>query len=278
MPLSEVRVSVLDRSFLFGDAVYEVIRVYRGVPFLFQDHLDRLASNFRKMALPVDIHRLAERIRSLLTHSLSQNGLQEATIYIHVTRGEAPRTHAFPIPAPSPNELIYAQEFRDPYSRQRIDGGSIILIDDIRWKRCDMKSVNLLANCMGAEQAREAGADEAVFVDTDGTLVEGTHTSLFGVKEGAILTSPLGPGLLPGITRRLILKMAESEQIPVIEERISQTSLPTVDEIFLTGTSTEVLPIVKVDGVPVGTGKPGPITRRLQQAYRKIIDSECGTS
>ncbi len=269
MPLSEVRVSVLDRSFMFGDAVYEVVRVYRGKPFLLQDHLDRLERNLNKLALPSDINRIAERLQSTLKNS----GLQEATIYLHITRGEAPRTHAFPDPPPRPNELIYVQEFRDPYVRQRRDGGSAILIDDIRWKRCDLKSVNLLANCMGADQARRAGCDEAIFVDAKGTLVEGTHTSLFGVQGGSIITAPLDEGLLPGITRRMILELAASEQIPVIEQRIERSSLSKIDELFITGTSTEIMPIIKVDEISIGLGRPGPVVQRLQHAYTDLISA-----
>src|SRR5690606_27727004 len=122
----------------------------------------------------------------------------------------------------------------------------------------DLKSVNLLANCMGADQARRAGCDEAIFVDANETLVEGTHTSLFGVTDGSIITAPLDEGLLPGITRRMILELAESEQIPVIEQRIERSSLSKIDELFITGTSTEIMPIIKVDGVPIGSGHPGP--------------------
>jgi len=271
MPLSEVRVSVLDRSFLFGDAVYEVLRVYQGVPFLFDEHLQRLQSNLQKMNIITDVPRIGERIRSTLAHS----ALREATVYIQVTRGEAMRSHLFPDPPPMPNELIYVRAFQDPYARQRVDGGSVLLVDDLRWKRCDLKTVNLLANCLAAEQAHQAGCDEGVFVDADGTLVEGTHTSLFGVRNGSIVTSPLGSGLLPGITRRLVLQMAESEQIPIMEERLHRDRIADIQELFLTGTSTEVLPICQVNRQPVGTGVPGPVVRRLQQAYRKIVASTC---
>jgi D-alanine transaminase len=271
MPLADVRVSVLDRSFLFGDAIYEVLRVYSGIPFRLQDHLDRLTRNLEKLKIPADVGRLAERMDATLQNS----GLDEASIYLHVSRGEAPRTHRLPVPAPRPNELIYVQPFRDPYPTQRIHGGRAILIRDIRWKRCDIKSVNLLANVLGAEEAHAAGRDEAIFVEEDGSLVEGTHTSLFAVRDGSILTSPLGPQLLPGITRKLILEMAARTQIPLVEERLHRDQLGEIDELFLTGTSTEVLPIVEVDDISIGDGKPGAITQRLQAVYREIVSAEC---
>ncbi len=272
MPLSEVRVSVLDRSFLFGDAIYEVFRVYRGNLFLYQEHLDRLARNLEKMELPVGIELLSQRIQE----TLAASQLQEATIYLQVTRGEAPRSHTFPVPAPKPNVLIYVRPFRDPYSVQRVDGGKAITIPDVRWRRCDIKSVNLLANTMGAEQARRAGCDEAIFVDDDGTLVEGTHSSLFGVRDGKIMTSPLGPQVLPGITRRMVVQLASELQIPVIEQRLSRDSLSTLDELFLTGTSTEVLPVVEVDGQQIGNGTRGPVVSRLQVAYQGFVERKCG--
>ncbi|SFJ69819.1 aminotransferase class IV [Planctomicrobium piriforme] len=272
MPLSEVRVSVLDRGFLFGDAIYEVVRVYNGKPFLFTDHVERLGRNFQKLQLNSDARLIAQRALETLAHS----GIKEGTIYVQVTRGEAPRTHRFPEPAVRPNELIYVQSFHDHYGRQRSEGGKVILIDDIRWKRCDIKSVNLLANCLGAEQAHAAGCDEAVFVEADGTLIEGTHTSLFAVRDGAILTAPLGNHILPGITRKLVLRLAAETGIPVIEEPLPKEKLETVDELFLTGTTVEVLPIVLAGDIRIGDGTVGPVVKRLRQAYQAAVEAECG--
>lgn len=275
MPLLDVRVSVLDRGFLFGDAIYEVIRVYRGRPFLFQDHIDRIGRNLEKLNIRSDKTVLAERALKTLAHS----GHQEATIYFQITRGEAKRTHTFPSPAVSPNELIYVQPFRDPYAEKRENGGTAILIPDIRWKRCDIKSTNLLANCLGAEQAKAAGCDEAIYMEPDGVLIEGTHTSLFAVRDGAIQTSPLGTHILPGITRKLIFRLAASENIPIIEGQLHRDDLSSIDELFITGTSTELMPLVEVDGIAIGKqhgpGRPGPIVKRLQNAYREAIQAEC---
>jgi len=271
MPLGEVRVSVLDRSFLFGDAVYEVMRVYRGKPFLFSDHLARLQSNLQKLQILADVSEIGQRVLQVL----QQSGIADGMIYIQITRGEAPRTHHFPHPPVRPNELIYVKTLDNSLHARREQGGTAILIDDVRWKRCDIKSVNLLANCLGAEQALAAGCDEAIFVDEQGTLVEGTHTSLFGVRQGILLTAPLGQHLLPGITRRLVLRLAEKCRISSIEEFLHRDRLDQIDELFLTGTTLEILPLIQIEGRMIGTGVPGPVTRSLQQAYRETVQAEC---
>jgi len=271
MPLAEVRVSVLDRAFLFGDAVYEVVRVYNGKPFLFEDHFRRLKSSLQALQIAAESERIAERALETLANSHVSDGM----IYVQVTRGEAPRTHHFPDPATTPNELVYVKELADPYQTKRTLGGRVLLIDDLRWKRCDIKSVNLLANCLGAEQAHAAGFDEAIFVSPDGTLVEGTHTSLFGVRQGAILTAPLGQHLLPGITRKLILRLAAECEISLQEKSLQRDKLHELDELFLTGTTTEILPVTQVDQLQIGAGMPGPVTQALQKAYRAVIQREC---
>lgn len=272
MPLAEVRVSVMDRAFLFGDAIYEVIRVYRGRPFQFDDHLQRLEKNLQKIRISSDSQRLAKRALLTLQHS----GIQEGMIYLQVTRGEAPRTHHFPDPPVRPNELIYVRPLSDSYRERREQGGRALLIQDLRWKRCDIKSVNLLANCLGAEEAHAAGYDESLFVNDEGTLVEGTHTSLFAVRQGTLLTAPLGAHLLPGITRRLVLRLAEKCRLPFTEESVHRDRLDQVDEVFVTGTTMELMPIIQIGDQAIGTGTPGPVTRMLQQAYQAEIQAECG--
>lgn len=274
MPLSAVRVPALDRGFLFGDAVYEVCRVYRGRPFLFADHIDRLRRNFVKMRLNADADGIAARALETLAHSRQL----EATIYIQVTRGAAPRTHHFPDASVLPNELIYIKPYRDRYGDLRQNGAKVIITPDLRWKRCDIKSVNLLANCLAAEEAHAQGCLEALLVDEHGVLVEGSHTSLFGVRDGAILTAPLGPHLLPGITRRLVLRLAGEIGVACREEALTVESLQHVDELFLTGTSAEVMPVVQAGDHSIGPGRPGPVVNALQQAYANAIDFECGQS
>lgn len=270
MPLGEVRVSVLDRGFLFGDAIYEVIRIYSGRLFLEPRHLQRLRRSLGEVRIRCDVDRLVGRMHQ----TLAQSGVQEGMVYIQVTRGEAPRTHRFPDPPVPPNELISIIPFEsDPYAACREQGASVITTPDLRWKRCDVKSANLLANCMAAQLATEAGAVEAVLIAPDGTVTEGSHTSLFGVKEGRILTAPLERNILPGITRGLLGELAERADIPLRHESLRQDALADVDELFLTGTTAGVLPVTTIDQQAVGNGSPGRVSLRLVDEYRRYVQS-----
>jgi len=274
MPLSEVRIPAQDRGFLFGDAIYEVLRIYQGRPWLVDDHFKRLNRSLSAIAIRgVDLGRLRER---MLT-TIARGKFQEAIAYIQVTRGSAPRAHAFPSDA-VPLELLYIAEFNDPYRQDRERGASVITHPDIRWERCDIKSTNLLANVFAAQVAREAGCVEALLYLPDGTLTEASHNSFFGILDGAVLTTPLGNAILPGITRGLVMSLCAAAGIPIREHSLKRTDLPHVSELFLTGTTTEVLPIVRVDGSAIGIGQPGPVTRRLQTAYRQRIENFVSTS
>lgn len=267
MPLNEAKVSALDRGFLFGDAVYEVLRVYGGKPWLADGHFQRLARSLEAIRIHgVDLERLRQRM--LVT--IAAGPFLEATVYIQITRGAARRSHPFPAQA-TPLEFLYVQEFHDHYAPARETGAAVLTQPDIRWDRCDIKSTNLLANVLAMQAAVEAGCLEALLYNPDGTLTEGTHTSFFGVRQGTVLTTPSGPAILPGITRSLIMRLTAQAGIPVREQSLTKADLSQVAELFLTGTTSEVLPIVRVDGVPVGDGRPGPITRRLQEAYRQAV-------
>jgi D-alanine transaminase len=262
-----------DRGFLFGDAVYEVIRVYHGRPFLLDDHIQRLGQSLEAIRIAgIDLDRLRRRVLETITAA----GVSEALAYIQVTRGSGPlRSHSFP-PQAIPLEFLYVQSFADPFIDLRSSGGSVLTLPDNRWERRDVKSTNLLANVLAAQAAKEAGCVEAVYVEADGTLSEGARTSLFGVLDGQLLTAPNSPAILPGITRKLILELARKADVPVREQVLRHGDLPRVAELFLTGTTLEVLPIVRVDGQLVQDGRPGPLTRRLQQAYRQVVRDCCG--
>lgn len=266
--LDSVHVPATDRGFLFGDAIYEVLRVYHGQPFLFEQHLARLEKNLRQLRINSDAAVIRQRITALLQRSQVQDGV----VYIQVTRGSAPRTHRFPEPAVRPNELIWVAPQGDPYAALRTIGGKAITTRDLRWKRCDIKSVNLLANVLAAEDAHAAGCVEALFTDDTGRLIEGSRTSLFGVRSGEILTAPLGSNLLPGITRQLLTELAATAGITLREEALRVEHLSDLDELFLTGTTTEILPLIQVDDVTIGKGQPGPVTQRLQAEYRRVVD------
>ena len=273
MPLAEVRISPLDRGFLFGDSVYEVIRVYAGQPFLFDEHLRRLGHSLESIRIHgIDLEQLRKRVLD----TIAAGPFREATVYIQVTRGAAPRAHGFPNDA-TPFEFLYVREFEDPYVEARKQGVVVITTPDVRWDRCDIKSTNLLANVLAMQAAKEAGATEALFFLPDGTITEGTHTSFFGVLGGKLLTAPQSPAILPGITRSLILRIAAEQEIPVREQTLRLQDLPRVSELFLTGTTSEVLPIVKVDQCVIGEGAPGEVTRRLQRGYERVSERDAAS-
>lgn len=268
MPLSEVMVPALDRGFLFGDAVYEVLRVYGGRPWLLEEHWRRLAHSLDAIRIhSVDLDRLRRRLQE----TIAAGPFTEAVAYLQITRGSGPnRTHAFPAGA-TPLEFLYVQPFADPYAAAREHGVSAITLPDIRWERCDIKSTNLLANVLAGQNAREAGCDEALLYLPDGTITEGTRTSAFGVLDGRLMTTPTSCAILPGITRELVLRLAQRAEVPVCNQSLRRDDLKNVSELFLTGTTSEVLGIVRVDGQTIGGGRPGPITRRLEEGYRQAV-------
>jgi D-alanine transaminase len=267
MPLAEAKVPALDRGFLFGDAVYEVLRIYAGRPWLEEEHFRRLAHSLETIRITgIDVERLRRRMRE----TIAAGPFREAIAYLQVTRGAAPRAHPFPAGA-APLEFLYIQEFRDPYTEARRSGAAVLTQPDVRWGRCDIKSTNLLGNVLAMQAAKEAGCLEALLYRLDGTLTEGTHTSFFGVLGGRVLTAPNSNAILPGITRGLVLRLAGQAAVPVAEHVLSRRDLEQVSELFLTGTTSEVLPVVRVDGRAIADGQPGPVTRRLQQAYQDAV-------
>ena len=272
LPRSEAKVSVDDRGFLFGDGVYEVTRVVRGKLFEEERHWARLQNGLSELAITARVDR--GQIREIYEHLISANGLrdEDATVYLQITRGAAPRTHAFPDPAVEPNIYAFANRFQVP-AQLRKDGVPVITHPDIRWSRCDLKTVNLLPNAIAKQRAVEAGAWEAVFV-RDGVLMEGAATSLFGVIDGELRTFPKCNYILPGVTRDAVLDLARDLGIPARETPIFVEQLGRLEELFLTGTTSDVQPIVTVDGRQVGDGVPGRITRALQQALMERLDLE----
>jgi D-alanine transaminase len=241
--------------------------------WLEEEHFARLARSLEAVRIGgVDVDRLRRRVRE----TIAAGPFLEATAYIQVTRGVAPRAHTFPAGV-KPTEFLYVQEFTDPYREARTTGTSVITQPDIRWGRCDIKSTNLLGNVLAMQAAKEAGCPEALLYQPDGTLTEGTHTSLFGVRDGTLLTYPSGNAILPGITRGLILRLCQWAGIPVREQAFRREELGQIAELFLSGTTSEVLPVVRVDGRDVADGRPGPVTRRLQEAYAVAVREFLGS-
>jgi D-alanine transaminase len=267
MPLTEVKVSVLDRGFLFGDAVYEVIRVYSGRLFRADDHLDRLSKSLASLDIRhVDLEMVRQRLRETVVKS----DLKDALVYLQITRGEAPRTHHYP-QSYTPNVLLYATPFDDPYAAERESGVAAVTHPDIRWGRNDIKATSLAANCMAAQFARERQALEVVFIDHEGYMTEGSHTSLFGIKGGKLVVAPSSPKVLPGITKRQVLELARDIDMPRLETRLKESELYGLDELFLAGTPEELIAIVRVNDKTIGNGRPGPLVRELHQAFRAGI-------
>ncbi|HWP38538.1 MAG TPA: D-amino acid aminotransferase [Gemmatimonadales bacterium] len=263
LPKDQVRISPDDRGFLFGDGIYEVVRSYEGKFFALEPHIDRLRYGLRETYLNgVDVDRLVDAVKELVRVNDLMRG--DATVYVQVTRGTAPRTHHFPDPSVPPT--VYAQAGRFTPKADPAVGAVTITVPDIRWTRCDIKTVQLLPNCMANQRAREAGAVEALFV-RDGVVLEGSHTSVFFVLDGEVRTAPRTNYILPSITRATVLELCQESGIAVRETPVFQHELPRCSEMFLAGTTMEVMPIVRVDGAPVSKGTPGPVTKRLQALF-----------
>ncbi len=265
---SEVHVSPDDRGFLLGDGIYEVAAAYDGRFVALDRHMDRLRRSLVEARIDGDV---ADPLETVFQELLDRNGFGEsgkAMVYLQVTRGVAPRTHAFPKSHPRPTVYAYAASFAA--MGDLAAGVGAITRPDIRWSRCDIKVISLIANCMANQEAKEAGAFEAILI-RDGVALEGTHTSFFAVVGDVVRTAPLSNLILPGITRELVIEAAERDGIRVVLEPLSVDELQSADEMFITGTTTEVVPIVTLDGNPVKSGSPGEMTKRLMQLYRDAI-------
>lgn len=265
LPKEEAKISVDDRGFLFGDGVYEVTRAVRGRLFQEDAHWARLQAGMRELAIPTEALDQG-KIREIYEHLLRENGLDDAdaTVYLQITRGCAPRAHAFPVPPCAPTIYAFAAPFFIPEDLRR-DGVRAITHPDIRWARCDIKTVNLLPNVVARQRAVEAGAWEAVLI-RDGAITEGAVTSVFGVIDGELRTYPKCNYILPGVTRDVVIDLARELNIPLREAPIYSHEIVRLEELFLTGTTTDVQPIVELDGKEVGDGKRGDIVRSLQKA------------
>jgi D-alanine transaminase len=269
MPVEDAKVPVWDRGFVFGDSVYEVFRLFDGRPWLEAEHVGRLRRSLAEMEFPpVDLNRLMGRVRQ----TIAESGVTEGTAYIQITRGVAPRAHVFPDPPVAPTELVIIKAYDDAATaRARETGVAVISHPDIRWGRCDVKSTNLLGNVLAIEKAKRAGGHEAILVDHDGLVTEATHSSVLWVRSGRLEGTPDGPEILPGTKRHFVQSLAPDARIPFAETRVTLDELKAADEVLLLGTTIEVLPVVSIDGEPVGDGKPGPVARRLQAAYREAV-------
>jgi len=268
MPIEEARIPVLDRGFIFGDGVYEVIPSYSGHPFRLREHLVRLQSSLDgvRMANPYAVERWDELVREIV----AKNPWEDQGVYLQVTRGVAPRDHAFP-KGVKPTVFMMSNPLTTPPQDQRERGVAAITVADNRWLRCDIKSVSLLANCLLRQTAVYAGAVESVLL-RDGLLTEGSASNIFLVRKGVIITPPKTNFILPGITYDVVIELARANRMPLEIRQASEAELRDADELWLTSSTKEVLPISTLDGKPVGrgenAGKPGPVAARMYQLYQ----------
>lgn len=264
LPEEKAKISVFDRGFLFADGVYEVSSVLRGKLIDNQGHLARLRRSLNEldMAAPA---RDAE-IETIQKALIEKNNVDEGLVYLQVTRGAADRDFAYPEEV-KPSLVMFTQQKNVIASPQADKGISVISVDDIRWKRRDIKSVGLLASCMAKMQAKAAGDDDAWLVE-DGYVTEGSSNNAFIVNaEGNLVTRQLGNEILAGITRKAVLKLAREQRIKIEQRPFDIEEAVSAREAFITSATTFVMPVISIDGNPVADGKPGEVTRRLRELY-----------
>jgi len=264
LPLDQARVSVLDRGFIFGDGVYEVIPVYSRRPFRLPQHLQRLSRS-------LDAIRLANPMTGaewtrLIGEIVARNAGEDQSVYLQVTRGVAKRDHAFP-KGTKPTVLVMSSPLVTP-AREWVDNGvSCITAVDYRWLKCDVKSVSLLGNCLLRQSAAEAGAAEVVLF-RDGCLTEASASNVFVARNGKLLSPPKSHLILSGITYDVVLELAAASGIPIELREIPEPEVRSADEVWVTSSTKEVLAVVTLDGKPVGAGRPGPVFKTVYQAFQ----------
>ncbi len=264
LPLDQAKVSVLDRGFVFGDGVYEVIPVYQRRPFRLSEHLTRLQNS-------LDAIRISNPLsdtdwQSLITQMIEKHDVDDQSIYLQITRGIAKRDHAFPAEI-EPTVFVMSNPLTVTDEVSFNKGVAAITLDDIRWQYCNIKAIALLPNILSRQAAVDKGAQEAILI-RDNDVTEGAASNIFIVKDGVIKTPPKTSRLLPGITRDLIVELAASHQLACEETAISADELQQADEIWLTSSTKEILPVVTLDDRTIGNGKPGPISQKMYGIFQ----------
>ena len=266
LPLAEAGVSPLDRGFLYGDGVYEVIPVYSRQPFRIDEHLKRLQATLHgiRLANPLAI----EDWKAVVLRLIAEAPWDDQSVYLQVTRGaDNKRDHAFPPASVPPTVFAFSSPLVTTSAEVRAKGVSAITVPDLRWSRCDLKVVSLLANVLARQQAVEHGCAEALLI-RDGFMKEGAASNIFIVKDGVLVAPPKTHLMLPGITYDVILELAATHALPLVVREIAEAELRTADEVWMTSSTKEVLAITTLDGQPVGTGQPGPVGERMWQWYQ----------
>lgn len=259
-----------DRAYVFGDGIYEYIRTYNNNIFTAKPHFERLLRSAKEIGLELKYN--VEELTELIQELLAANGVVNGGVYIQVTRGAAPRDHAFPTPSVEANVMAFTKTYDRPYKLLE-EGINAITTEDIRWLRCDIKSLNLLGNVLAKERAVKYNAQEAIQHRGD-IVTEGSSSNVYAIKAGEIYTHPVNNYILNGITRMVIKDIAQEKGIPFNEGTFTVDFLRNADEIIVSSTSIEVMPVVKLDGEQVGDGEVGPITKSLQEGFNRYIDTD----
>ncbi|KUO49024.1 MAG: hypothetical protein APF76_10365 [Desulfitibacter sp. BRH_c19] len=267
--INDAYVHIEDRGYQFGEGVYEVIKVYNGKPFALRPHIQRLNKSAIGMAIsfPWDIDFLEKEILKLLNRA----ELKYANIYMQVTPGAAPRSHLLE-KAPEPNLVITIRRSAEP---REIKGIKVITVDDIRWKKCWIKSTNLTANIMAKKTARKEGAGEAIMCETDGTVNEGGSSNLFAVIDGVLVTPKLYNKILAGITRDIVLQIAEYRNLQYKEDKLLIDDLRSAQEVLVTSTTFEITYVSHINNLIIGDGNPGTVTRAIYTYYKELVKQQC---
>lgn len=266
----DANVSYEDRGYVFGDGIYEYIRAYNGKLFTVTEHFERFLRSASE--IQIDLGYTVEELIDIVRQLLKINDIQNGGIYIQATRGVAPRNHSFPTPEVKPVIMAFAKSYDRPYDDFE-NGINAVTVEDIRWLRCDIKSLNLLGNVLAKEYAVKYNATEAI-QHREETVTEGASSNVYAIKDGEIYTHPVNNYILNGITRKVIKWVAEDYNIPFNEETFTVDFLKNADEVIVSSTSAEVTPVVKIDGEIVNDGKVGPITKKLQEGFEKYIESK----
>ncbi len=268
-PIEELKTEIMDRGYCFGDGVYEVTRVHKGRPFALSYHEDRLYRSMRAIDIPIRI--APDEIREMHEIMIENSGIEEGIIYFQVTRGTHRRHHSYHKERLEPNVMMYIEEFPED-KLQPIESAKAITMDDIRWLRCDIKSLNLLPNIMAQTKAEKKGCYSAILF-RDGVCTEGAVCNVFVVKDGILYTHPADNLILKGITRQLVVtRNAPTCGVTVIEKEFDKDFVLNADEVIMTDSASGIVPITEVDGQVIGSGVKGPVATRLQEAYQSLLD------
>jgi D-alanine transaminase len=266
LPIEQAMVPVLDRGFIFGDGVYELIPVYSRAPFRMEDHLARLERSLAAVRIKNPYTR--EKWREIILQLVAQQPSKDQAVYFQVTRGVAKRDHAFPAGV-EPTVFVMASPLVNPPRELVEKGGSAVTAVDNRWLRCDIKSISLIGNCLLRQVSADAGAQETILF-RDGKLTEASASNVFVVKRGVLLSPPKSNLILPGITYDVVTEIAQAGKIPLEFRDIAESEVRSADEVWVTSSSKEILAIVTLDGKPVADGRPGPLFKRAFRLYQEF--------